>query len=239
MSTKSMIMAGSLALAACAAAPARSAAPGPAASSAVGAAGSPSAPATSPEAEAHWAALKPLTAMEVAFVHQQLADEPEAADALVAALPGVCGVTDEAKRQEALEGAWPRLSEGIKAAAATPRWKVRVDTQLGGYDFPHGGFPTGLTEEAGPTYGRGDYCWQAVELSVALQNWSDYALVRVPQDRVRTFVRGNQQRVVQEELEVEVVGAQAGPPKAVVVRIVRLRLRDAVGGAILADTGLR
>jgi hypothetical protein len=241
MKTKTKILGLALAasLSGCAGSTGRVPAPPPAAATPVGTAGSVTAPATTPEAEAHWAALKPLGALEVAFVHQQLADEPEPTEALASALPGVCGITDDAKKQEALEGAFARVSDGIKEAVATRRWRIQLTTELGGYDFPHAGFLTGLTEDAGPTYGRGDYCWQPVELSVVLQNWSDYALVAVPRERAIPFARGNQQRVVQQELEVEVVGARAGPPKAVVVRILRLRLKDAVSGAWLADTGLR
>ena len=219
-----------LGLAACATAPRAPAVTAPAAG--------PARPAATPQAEAHWDALPLLGPMEVALARQKLADEPEAAGQLVAAMPGVCGVTDPEKREAALDGAWQRVSDGMRAAAATPRWRITLTTELGGYDVPHAAFPTGLTEAAGPSFGRSDYCWQAIELAVQLQNAHDFAELPVTPERARAFVRGNLRRVVQQDLEVEVVGARPGPPRALLVRILRLRLRDVVAGAVLADSGL-
>jgi hypothetical protein len=55
------------------------------------------------------------------------------------------------------------------------------------------------------------------------------------EDRALQFVRGNGQRSVTEDLEVEVEGVEQGSTPTLLLRVVRLRVRDDVTGAVLVD----
>lgn len=191
-------------------------------------------------ASASWDALEPLGPLATALLFHQRADVPYPEEALAASLPGVCRVADQEARQEALDGAWERLRQADRAARARPSWRLTLPQALGGYDLRRGGFPTGLALDGGPRYGRLQFCGQeGLSYGVDLSNWKAYDLVPVPEERARAFVRANMQRQVDLDLELEVAGTEAGPTRIVRFRILRLRVRDAVGGEVLGEVGGR
>jgi hypothetical protein len=187
-----------------------------------------------------WDRLEPLGPLATALLFHQRADVPYPEEALAASLPGVCRVADAEARQEALDGAWERLRQADRAARERRRWLVSMPIALGGYDLRRGGFPTGVGRDGGPRYGRLQFCGQeGLSYGVDLVNWKAFDLVPVAEERARAFVRANMQRQVDLDLEVEPVGAEAGPTRVVLFRVVRLRVRDAVGGEVLGEVAAR
>lgn len=187
-----------------------------------------------------WDRLEPLGPLATALLFHQRADVPYPEEQLAASLPGVCRVSDAEARQEALDGAWERLRQADRAARERRRWLVTTPIALGGYDLRRGGFPTGLGRDTGPRYGRLQYCGQdGLSYGVDLVNWKAFDLVPVPEARALSFVRANMQRQVDLDLEVEPVGAEVGPVRVVLFRVVRLRVRDAVGGEVLGEAAAR
>jgi hypothetical protein len=185
-----------------------------------------------------WDRLPVLDALDTALLYHQHSDAPLPTEALAFALPGVCGVVEEDARKEAVDGSWARLVKARRAVAERRRWLITLQQSLGGYDLVRGGFPTGLTREAGPRFGGAQYCFQGdMNYAVGLANWKDFGLFPMPGDRAREFVRSNSLRSVIEDLEVEAAGAEAAPLPVLLVRILRLRVRDAQTGALLIDTG--
>jgi len=204
--------------------------------------GAPAAPATpaAPARAGDWERLEPLAPISVALLFHRSSDVPFPEVELAGTLPGVCRVTEPEARKEAFDGAWERLREIDRGVAARRRWLITIPQALGGYDLRRGAFPTGLARDSAPAFSRVHYCGQdGMSYAVALTNWKDFALVAVPEARAREFVRGNGQREATLDLEVEVAGAQPGPPHTLLVRVLRVRLRDAAGGGELADTGVR
>jgi hypothetical protein len=206
-----------------------------------GASGASAAPApTGRGSPADWARLEPLAPITAALLFHRNSDVPFPEVELASTLPGVCRVTEADARKEALDGAWDRLREIDQQAAARRSWLLSLPQALGGYDLRRGGFPTGLARDSGPVYDRRHYCSQpGMGYTVALVNWKDYALVALPEERAREFVRGNGQREVNLDLEVQVAGAEAGATQTLLLKIVRVRIRDAATGGELADTGYR
>jgi hypothetical protein len=187
-----------------------------------------------------WERLEPLGPLATALLFHQRADVPYPEEQLAASLPGVCRVADAEARQVALDGAWERLRQADRAARARRRWLVSMPIALGGYDLRRAGFPTGVGRDGGPRYDRLQFCGQeGLSYGVDLVNWRAFDLVPVPEDRARAFVRANMQRQVDLDLEVEPVGAEAGPTRVVLFRILRLRVRDSVGGDVLGEAGSR
>jgi hypothetical protein len=185
-----------------------------------------------------WGDLEPLGPLATALLFHQRISIPYPEEALAGALPGVCRVADPEARKEALDGAWERLRQADRDARARRRWLVSMPIALGGYDFGRAGFPTGLTLDGGPRYGRLQYCGaEGLHYGVDLVNWKAYDLVPVPEGRARDFVRANMQRQVDLDLEVEPVGAEPGATRVVLFRITGLRVRDAVGGEVLGELG--
>jgi hypothetical protein len=201
------------------------------------AAGSPSAAGP---ARSSWDLLPPLDAVQTVILYHLRSDEPLPTEALAYSLPGVCGVEDEEAQQAAVDGAWQRLIETRKKAADRKRWLITQVQPLGGYDLVRGGFPTGLTRDSGPRFGGAQYCFRGdMNYAVALVNWQAFSLFLMPGDQAREFMRSSSLRTVTEDLEVEVAGAERGAIRTLLVRVVRLRIRDAQTGAVLADTGRR
>jgi hypothetical protein len=203
------------------------------------AAGEP-APAPARGGATSWDALEPLGPLATALLFHQRADVPYPEEELASSLPGVCRVADPEARREALDGAWERLRQADRAARARPSWRLTLPVALSGYDLRRSGFPTGLTVDGGPRYGRLQYCGaEGLSYGVDFVNWKAFDLVPVSEDRARAFVRANTQRQVDLDLELEVAGAEVGSTRVVRFRILRLRVRDAVGGEVLGEVGGR
>jgi len=187
-----------------------------------------------------WSQLEPLGPLTTALLFHQRASVPYPEEELVKSLPGVCRVLEPEARKEAVDGAWERLRQADRAARARKRWLVSMPMALGGYDFARAGFPTGVGRDGGPRYGRLEFCGQdGLSYGVDLVNWKSYELVQVPEDRARAFVQANLQRQADLDLEVEPVGVEPGDVRVVLFRITGLRIRDAVGGEVLAELGRR
>jgi hypothetical protein len=188
----------------------------------------------------HWADLEPLTPIPTALLFHRNSEVPFPEVELASALPGVCRVEQPEARKEALDAAWDRLRQIDRQTAARRSWLVAVPRSLGGYDLRRGAFPTGLGRDSGPSFGRQLYCGQAgMGYAVALVNWKAFEFVAVGEARAREFVRANMQRDVTLELEVEVAGAEPGATQTLLLRILRLRVRDAATGGDLAEAVAR
>jgi hypothetical protein len=149
----------------------------------------------------------------------------------------VCGELDDAARRDAIARSRASLAEVRSDAAATTRWVVPIRQTLGGYDLAGRGFPTSLRRGAVIRFDRGDYCDEDLRYLLVFENGGTFASIEVPRERALEFVRSNPARRVVHEVEVEVVGAQADAlAPALVVEIIALRTRDAVSGAVLAES---
>jgi hypothetical protein len=190
-------------------------------------------------APAHWAALPVLGALQVPILYHQAAGTPLPEEQLLSWYGDVCGERDAAARTAARATARASLARAVAEAGRAGRWLVPLRQTLGPYDAQRGGFATSLRTGGVIRFDPSDYCKEPLTYLLAFANGSDYALLRLSEDRARQFVRANLTRAVIHELEVEVLRVQAGPPApTVLVRIVRLRAKDALSGAVLADTGV-
>jgi len=188
---------------------------------------------------AHWAALPVLGALQVPILYHQASGTPLPADRLIHWYGGVCGEKDAAARPAAEAAARASLARAVSEAGRAGRWVVPLRQTLGPYDAQRGGFTTSLRTGGVVTFDPSDYCRQPLTYLLAFENGDRWSLLRLSEERARQFVRSNLTRTVVHELEVEVSRVQAGPPApTVLVRIVRLRSKDAVGGAVLVDTGV-
>jgi len=190
-------------------------------------------------APAHWASLPVMGALQVPILYHRAAGTPLPAEQLLSWYGDVCGERDAAARPAALATARASLSRAVADAGRAERWLVPLRQTLGSYDAQRGGFATSLRTGGVIRFDPSDYCKQPLTYLLAFANGDDYALLRLSEDRARQFVRANLTRMVVHELEVEVTRVQEGPPApTVLVRIGRLRTKDALSGAILADTGV-
>jgi hypothetical protein len=189
-----------------------------------------------PMPESHWAALPVLGALDVALLYHARSGTAPPSARLAHWYGEVCAAPDAAAREQAALAAGPMLDEAARRAAGTRRWVVPVNQTLAGYDLGRGGFATNLRRGTVVPFDRFAYCRQDLAYLVLFENGQDFALLPVAEDRARAFVRSSASRKVVHDLEVEVTGAQPGPPSpTLVVRIVRIRTRDAVTGRILAE----
>jgi hypothetical protein len=198
--------------------------------------------ATTPTREsspAHWAALPVLGALQVPILYHQAAGTPLPADQLISWYGDVCGERDAASRPAAEATARASLARAVEEAGRSGRWLVPLRETLGAWDAQQGGFPTSLRTGGVVKFDPSDYCKQPLTYLLAFQNGDDHALLRLSEERAKQFIRANLTRTVVQELEVEVLRVQAGPPApTVLVRILRVRAKDALSGAVLADTGV-
>ncbi|WP_242393196.1 hypothetical protein [Anaeromyxobacter oryzisoli] len=178
-----------------------------------------------------------LGPLQTALLYHQRTGTRSPDDRLVHWFGEVCGELDPAARRAAIARSRSSLDEASEAAAATARWVVPVEQTLGGYDLAAGGFATSLRAGAVIRFDRGDYCDEDLRYLLVFKNGDHFASVNVPRERALAFVRGNPARRVVHDLEVEVVGAQAGATApALVVDILAVRTRDAATGAVLAES---
>jgi len=185
-----------------------------------------------------WGGLPVLGALQVPILYHQEAGTPLPAEQLVAWYGDVCGERDEAARAAAVASARAALDRSVAETARTGHWLVPLRQALGPYDAARGGFATSLRTGGVIRFDPSDYCGQPLTYLLAFENGSDFSLVHLAEDRARQFVRANTSRSVVHELEVELSRVQPGPPApTVLVRVVRLRTKDALSGAVLADTG--
>jgi hypothetical protein len=183
-----------------------------------------------------WAELAPLTALATAILYHQLAEGAPPDDALALAMPGVCDARGVESRREVLDVTWVQLKEFKVQVLERRSWTLALQVSLGGFDRQHGGFPTLLARDSGPRFGSADFCgYPEIRFAVALVNWKSFSVIRMSEDRALQFVRGNGQRSVTEDLEVEVEGVEQGSTPTLLLRVVRLRVRDDVTGAVLVD----
>jgi len=195
-------------------------------------------PRTREASLAHWAALPVLGALQVPILYHQAAGTPLPADQLTSWYGDVCGEHDAAARPAAEAAARASLARAVGEAGRSERWLVPLRQTLGSWDAQRGGFATSLRTGGVVKFDPSDYCKQPLTYLLAFENGSDFSLLRLSEERSKQFIRANLTRTVVHELEVEVRRVQAGPPApTVLVRILRLRSKDAVSGAVLADTG--
>jgi hypothetical protein len=188
---------------------------------------------------AHWAALPVLGALQVPILYHQAAATPLPADQLISWYGDVCGERDAGSKPAAEAAARASLARAVAEAGRATRWLVPLRQTLGSYDPQRGGFATSLRTGGVVRFDPSDYCKQPLTYLLAFENGSDFSVLHLSEERAKQFVRANLTRTVVHELEVEVSRVQAGPPSpTVLVRIVRLRAKDAVNGAVLADTGV-
>lgn len=188
---------------------------------------------------AHWASLPVLGALQAPILYHQAAGTPLPADQLISWYGDVCGERDAASRPAAEAAARASLARAVTEAGRSGRWLVPLRQTLGAWDAQRGGFPTSLRTGGVVRFDPSDYCKQPLTYLVAFQNGDDYSLLRLSEEQAKQFIRANLTRTVVQELEVEVLRVQAGPPApTVLVRILRARAKDALSGAVLADTGI-
>lgn len=186
----------------------------------------------------HWSNLTVMGPQEAGLLYHERAGTPPD-PRLAFAWGDVCGERDEAERAVALAAAQPRLEQAARAAWQRDSWVVPVRQTLGAYDLQKGGFTIGLRAGSVVRFDRSDFCRQDLAFLVAFRNGDAYEVLRIPEDVARQFVRANPARTVVHDLEVEVVGWQPGPPgPTLLVDIVRLRTRDAMGDRVIFDTAL-
>jgi hypothetical protein len=191
-----------------------------------------------PSAAAHWAALPVLGPLQAGLLYQREGLVPPD-ERLAFALGDVCGERDETARRDAVVAARPRLERAFWEASTRPAWTIPLRQVMGSYDPQHGGFTIGLHTGSVVRFDRSDFCRQDLTYLVAFENGDAYGFLRLPEADAVRFVRANPARAVVHDLEVEVTGAQPGPPApTLLVRITRRRTRDAASGRVLADTGL-
>jgi hypothetical protein len=185
-----------------------------------------------------WTGLAPLQALDTAILYHQAAEGSPPDAALALAMPGVCEGMGAESRREILDVTWVRLKQQKAKVLERRSWLITLQVSLGGFDLQRGGFPTLLTRESGPRFGSTDFCgYPDLRYAVALVNWKNFSLIRLSEERAIQFIRVNGLRAVTEELEVEIQGVEATPTRTLLVRVVRLRVRDVVTGAMLVDTG--
>ena len=190
-------------------------------------------------APAHWASLPVLGSLQVPILFHQAAGTPLPEEPLLSWYGDVCGERDATARPATLSTARASLARAVADAGRAERWLVPLRQTLGAYDAQRGGFATTLRTGGVIRFDPSDYCRQPLTYLLAFANGADYALLRLPEERARQFVRANLTRMVVHELEVVVTRVQDGPPApTVLVRIERLRTKDALSGAVLADTGV-
>jgi hypothetical protein len=188
-------------------------------------------------AQGDWAELAPLTPLATAILYHQLAEGAPPDDALALAMPGVCDARGVESRREVLDVTWVQLKELKVQVLERRSWMLALQLSLGGFDRQHGGFPTLLARDSGPRFGSPDFCgYPEIHFAVALVNWKSFSVIRMSEERALQFIRGNGQRSVTEDLEVEVEGVEQGSTPTLLLRVVRLRVRDDVTGAVLADS---
>lgn len=178
-----------------------------------------------------------LGPLQTALLYHQRTGTLAPDDRLVHWFGEVCGELDAVARRDAIARSRASLAEVRADAAATARWVVPIRQTLGGYELADGGFPTSLRRGAVIRFDRGDYCDEDLRYLLVFENGGAFARIDVPRERALEFVRSNPARRVVHEVEVEVVGAQADAvAPALVVEIIALRTRDAVSGAVLAES---
>jgi hypothetical protein len=210
------------------------------ASCATSGAGAPRKAAGERAGPADWAELAPLDALATAIIYHQAAEGAPPDEALALAMPGVCDGMGAEARREILDVTWARLKAHKIQVLERRSWLITLQLSLGGFDRQRGGFPSLLSRDGGPRFGSTDFCgYLDLAYAVALVNWKSFSLIRLSEERAIQFIRGNGLRTVTEELEVEVEGVESAPVPTLLVRLVRLRVRDVVTGDVLVDTGVR
>jgi hypothetical protein len=189
-------------------------------------------------AAAHWGALTVMGPLEAGLLyHERSGTTPD--PRLAFAWGDVCGEPDRAAREELVAAAAPRLAQAARGVADREVWKLPLRQTLGAYDLQKGGFATPVRTGAVIRFDRSDFCRQEVLYLVAFRNGDAHALLKLSEDAAKQFVRANPSRTVVHDLEVEPVGWQPGPPgPTLLVDIVRIRTRDALGDRVLFDSAL-
>jgi hypothetical protein len=184
----------------------------------------------------HWAGLPTLGPLEAALLYHRESGTVPPEERLIHWYGEVCGELDVSAREAAKPEARAALARAAAAAARRDRWMVPLRQTLGAYDLRRGGFPASLRKGAVVAFDRSDYCGQDLSYLVLFRNGARHDFLAVEEARARRFVRENPLRTVVLQLEVEVGGAQPGPPSpTLLVRIVRWRALDAVNGTVVAE----
>jgi len=187
---------------------------------------------------AHWKALTILGPLEAGLLfHQRAGTAPD--PRLAYAWGDVCGEPDRAAREEAVAAAGPRLEQAADDVEGKDAWRLPLRQTLGAYDLQKGGFATTLRTGAVIRFDRNDFCRQELLYLVAFRNGDDHAVLKLPEEAAKQFVRTNPVRSVVHDLEIEPVGWQPGPPgPTLLVQIVRVRTRDALSDQVIFDSAL-
>ncbi len=193
---------------------------------------------SSPDAEARrWDGLPRLGPIQVALLYHRVSGIPAPASALARAEPLGCAPRDDRDRTAPGSGAAGQLRADEAAVAGTRRWLLPLRRTLGAYDMVLGGFPTGLRDGAVVAFAGPDYCGEPLDYRVALTNGGAFGLLPIDAGAAVRLIRDSPSREVEQDLEVEVTGAQpVGGRPVLLARIRRLRSRDAATGAILSST---
>jgi hypothetical protein len=187
---------------------------------------------------AHWGGLAVMGPLEAGLLYHERAGTPPD-PRLAFAWGDVCGEQDRAARDELVAASAPRLAQAARGVGDREVWKLPLRQTLGAYDLQKGGFATPLHTGAVIRFDRSDFCRQEVLYLVAFRNGDAHSVLRLAEDAAKQFVRTNPSRSVVHDLEVEPVGWQPGPPgPTLLVDIVRLRTRDALGDRVLFDSAL-